>query len=244
MSKILKAPDQHVIAYHLLEGEKPGLVFLGGFMSDMEGTKARYLEDCCRRWGKQFVRFDYFGHGASSGQFEDGTIGRWLQDSLQVFDALTEGPQILVGSSMGAWLMVLLALARPQRVNALVGIAAAPDFLQDFEHLGGQHRLDLEQKGVCYFPSRYGGRPFAITQNMIDESRQHRILSHSIPVHCPVRLLHGLADLEVSWQQSVALAQKLESLDVSVTLIKGGDHRLAEASQLMLLQETIHLLLS
>lgn len=225
------------LAYRKLEGKAPGVVFLGGFRSDMTGSKALYLEDCCREWGVSYVRFDYFGHGASDGQFVEGTIGRWLDNSLQVIDELTEGPQILVGSSMGGWLMLLAALARPNRVRALVGIAAAPDFLQDFS-LTPEQESALEKTGVCSFPSSTG-EPYAISAELISEAKKHYLLQGDIAIHCPVRLLQGLADEDVHWEKSIQISARLRSEDVMITLVKNGDHRLSSESQLQLLSDQI-----
>ena len=236
----LSAPDASQIAYRRLAGKNPGVVFLGGYMSDMMGTKASYLEDYCRRQGRAYVRFDYFGHGASEGDLKrGGTIGRWLQDTLLVLDKLTEGPQILVGSSMGGWLMVLAALQRPEKVHALVGIAAAPDFIEDFQRLSPAQQAALSKDGLCYLPSEYGEQSLCVTRDLIEEGRQHCILQAPISLTCPVRLLHGLADKDVDWSKSLALADRLLSSDVRLTLIKGGDHRLSSESQLQLLADSL-----
>ncbi len=231
------------IAYYQTPGRAPGVVFLGGFMSDMSGTKATYLEACCRAWGRAYVRFDYFGHGSSAGKLEEGTIGGWLEDTLLVLDELTEGPQILVGSSMGAWLMVLAALRRVDKIQGLVGIAAAADFIEDFERLSSVEVQALKKDGICYLPSQYGDKPYPITQNLITEGHTHRILQAPIALNCPVRLLHGLSDTDVSWHKSVKLAECLNSNDVIVTLIKGGDHRLSEEPHLELLANNLTSLL-
>jgi pimeloyl-ACP methyl ester carboxylesterase len=226
----------HHIAYHKIPGHSPGILFLGGFMSDMTGIKATYLQSVCEDLGRAYVRFDYFGHGASSGKFEDGTIGGWLEDSLFVLDHLTEGPQIVVGSSMGGWLMVLLALRRPDRIKGLVGIASAPDFIEDLAHM----RVVQDAKNsVCYLPSKSGDMTYAITPRLIAEGRTHSVLKAPIALSCPVRLLHGLSDSDVPWQKSVKLAERLESSDVRLTLVKNGDHRLSEPTHLALLKQSV-----
>ena len=239
MESILHPSDNNHIAYQKLEGTGPGVVFLGGFMSDMQGEKARYLETCCRSWGRAYVRFDYFGHGGSSGDFKEATVSRWLEDVLLVLDTLTEGPQVLVGSSMGGWLMVRAALQRIDRIKALVGIAAAPDFVEDFSKLTRQHTEALRQNGICYLPASDGSRPYIITQKLITDATQHWVLRSPIALNCSVRLLHGLSDQAVSWKKSMLLAERLISEDVQVTLVKGGDHRLSSASNLALLGETV-----
>ena len=237
--------DGATIAYHRLEGKIPGIVFLGGFMSDMTGTKALALEDFARRQGRAFVRFDYLGHGASSGKFEEGTIGRWAEDAVAVIDELTQGPQILVGSSMGGWIMLLAALARPERVAGLLGIAAAPDFTEDliYAELDAAARETLEREGVYHQPSEYDA-PYPITKRLIDEARSHLLLRGRIPVQVPVRLLQGMRDDAVPWQWSPKLAGQLESEDVEITLVKAGDHRLSEPADLARLERTLEELIA
>lgn len=219
----------------------PGVIFLNGFRSDMTSTKAVYLESISQKYGHAYIRFDYFGHGASHGRFEEGTLGQWLEDTLVVLDELTTGPQILVGSSMGGWIMLLVALRRSTRIQALIGIAAAPDFVEDFERLTPEQYAGLRENGVCYFPSHYGD-PYPITRQFIEEGQQHRILGRPLAIHCPVRLLHGLSDADVSWQKSLALTECLLSNDVSLTLVKNGDHRLSKEADLKLLENTLRAL--
>jgi pimeloyl-ACP methyl ester carboxylesterase len=210
------------------------LVFLGGFMSDMTGTKACALEAFARERGQAFLRFDYAGHGASSGAFADGTIGRWAEDAVAALDALSGGPQILIGSSMGGWIMLLAALARPERVAGLVGIAPAPDFTEDliWAGAGPEARSAWERDGVYHEPSDYGEEPYPITLRLIEEGRQHLLLRGPIALACPVRLIHGMRDADVPWETSLRLAGALESHDVEVTLVKDGDHRMSEPPDL------------
>lgn len=231
------------LAYYKTVAETPtlpGVIFLGGFMSDMTGTKAVFLEQYCRERGQGFVRFDYQGHGASSGRFEDGTIGRWLQDALDVFDTLTEGPQIVVGSSMGGWLALLLALRRPERVAGLIGLAPAPDFSDDVYHheLTQQQRHEIEEKGVTYLPNLYGA-PYPLTRQLFDEARQHYLLQQEIAIYCPVRLIHGRQDPDVPWQKSEKIKEKLLSQDVKIYWVEEGDHRLSRDQDLSLIGETV-----
>ncbi len=236
----LERQDGATIAYHRSAGKSPGLIFLGGFRSDMTGTKATALEDYARQRGRAFLRFDYFGHGESSGDFEAGTIGRWAEDAVAVLDALSEGPQVLVGSSMGGWLMLLAALARRDRVAALVGIAAAPDFTQDlmWDRFTPEVRETLRRDGVYREPSDYG-EPLAITRRLIEEGREHLLLRGPLGLGCPVRLLHGMADPDVPWELSPQLAQRLESEDVEIHLVKDGDHRLSTPDNLALLADVL-----
>lgn len=229
------------IAYHCTRGESPGVIFLGGFRSDMTGTKATALEQACREAGRAFVRFDYFGHGASSGEFRAGTIGRWFEDALAVLEQLTTGPQVLVGSSMGGWIMLLLARARPDRVAGLVGIAAAPDFTEDlmWDTFDETIRATLETDGIYFEPSPYDPEPTPIAHALIVEGRQHLILRQPIPFDGPVRLIHGLDDADVPWQHAMKTVDALTSRDVAVTLIKGGDHRLSEPAQISQILRTV-----
>jgi pimeloyl-ACP methyl ester carboxylesterase len=242
---ILSRTDGATIAYRRRAGAAPGIVFLGGFMSDMSGTKARALDAFCRARGQAYLRFDYFAHGASSGDFADATIGRWRDDALAVLDALTQGPQILVGSSIGGWIMLLAALARPMRVAALVGIAAAPDATElMWERLPAEVREAIMREGAARLPSAYSAAGYLYTRKLIEDGRRHLLMRAPIPIRSPVRLLHGMRDPDVPWRTSLALAEKLESNDVEVTLVKDGDHRLSTDRDLALLARTIDELLS
>lgn len=237
----LARPDGAAIAYRRLAGKAPGIVFLGGFLSDMSGTKALFLEEYCRRRGQAYVRFDYFGHGESGGEFAEGTIGRWREDAIAVIDSLTGGPQILVGSSMGGWIMLLAALARPERIAALVGIAPAPDFTEELlpKRLTPEQRHELDESGAVALPSEYDADGYLYTRVLIEDGRKHLLLGGPIPLDAPVRLLHGLADASVPWELSLRLAEQLQSHDVTVTLVKGGDHRLSSEAALARLAQTM-----
>ena len=243
--RIISREDGATIAYHSDPGRGPGVVFLTGFKSDMTGGKALALERFCRSEGRAYVRFDYFGHGRSSGAFADGTIGRWLDDAVFVLDRLTEGPQVLVGSSMGGWIMLLVALARPDRVAGLVGTAAAADFTQDLLDgaFDARQRRALERDGVVEIPNCYGEEPYPITRRLIEEGRDHLLLQGEIPFDGPVRLIHGLEDEDVPWRTSLELARRLRCRDVEVRLVKGGDHRLSEPDDLERLCATLGALL-
>lgn len=228
------------LAFRRLEGRKPGIVFLGGFHSDMTGTKAAALAAHCRAVERAFVRFDYAGHGASSGRFEEGTIGGWLADALRVLDEAAEGPQVLVGSSMGGWIMLLAALARPERVRGLVGVAAAPDFTEEliWGRLSGADRGRIMEEGSLLRPSAHGTEPCPVTRRLIEEGRTHLLLKGPIGVRCPVRLIHGMADADVPWEVSLRLCGCLSGADVEFTLVKGGDHRLSSPDDIRRLTET------
>ena len=221
-------------------GAAPAVVFLGGYASDMTGTKATYLEAWCRDQGRAFVRFDYQGHGHSSGDFLDGTIGGWRDDALAVVRECTAGPLVLVGSSMGAWIMLLAALAIPERIHGLVGVAAAPDFTEDllWRRLAPDQRAALRRDGVIRLPSAYG-EPLPFTWRLVEDGRRHLVLRGPIPLTCPVRLLHGTADEDVPWETSRRLATALTGRDVALTLVKDGGHRLSEPHELALLGSAI-----
>ncbi|WP_420563023.1 alpha/beta hydrolase [Thalassobaculum sp.] len=235
--KTLTTEDGETLAYHHTPGRAPGILFCGGFMSDMTGTKALALEALARERGQAFTRFDYRGHGQSSGAFRDGTIGKWKADALAVFDAVTEGPVVVVGSSMGGWIALLLALARPERVAGLVGIAAAPDFTEDlmWAEFDETVRRTLTTERVYLEPSDYSDEPYTITMDLIEEGRNHLIMRGPIPIAAPVRLLHGMRDTSVPHRLSVLLAERLETDDVQVHLVKDGDHRLSTERDLALL---------
>jgi len=234
----LERPGGQRLAYHRRAGEGPGIVFLGGYASDMTGTKATYLDRWCAERGRCFLRFDYSGHGQSSGDFADGTIGSWADDALAAFDALTEGPQILVGSSMGGWIMLILALARPERVRGLVGIAAAPDFSQDlWLGLSDDQRRTVERDSVLTLDE--DGEPLLITRDFFSDGRDHLMLRGPLKIDCPVRLLQGMRDTAVPWQTAVTLADRLVGDDVVVELVKDGDHRLSRDQDLARLTAAI-----
>lgn len=238
---ILPRPDGATIAYRAVAGVAPGIVFLSGFRSDMTGTKALFLDDYCRRHGRGYVRFDYYGHGASSGDFAEGTIGRWADDAIAVIDSLTTGPQILVGSSMGGWIMLLAARARPERIHALVGIAAAPDFTEDslWPRLNEAQREEIMREGRVVLASDYDPAGYLYTRKLLEDGREHLVLRSPLPVARPVRLLHGMRDASVPWRRSLAIAEHIGGGDVRVTLVKDGDHRLSRDEDLALLAQTI-----
>ena len=233
---VLARPDGPPLAYRRVAGRGPGVVFLGGFMSDMTGEKARALDDHCRQRGHAFLRFDYRGHGASGGRFEEAVLSDWLADTLEVLDRLTEGPQLLVGSSMGGWLMLLAALARPERVHALIGIAPAPDFVRRMEAgLTADQRQALDERGLFLRPSEYGDGPYTFTKALIEDSKRHCLMDSPIPILRPVRLLHGMRDAAVPWRESLRLAEQLRGEDVRTIFVKDGDHRLSRPADLALL---------
>ena len=231
---------QDTLAYARLAGCGPGVVFFGGFRSDMDGSKALALRDHCQAQRRAFLRFDYSGHGTSAGRFEDGTIGQWSADALAVFDALTEGPQILIGSSMGGWIALLLARARPSRVAGFIGIAPAPDFTETLMWPGFNEtqRSEIMARGVLHIPSQYGA-PTPITRALIEDGRRHNVLDAPIRLGAPVRILQGMADPDVPWRHALRLMQALEGGDARLILVKDADHRLSRPEDLRLLTETL-----
>lgn len=216
------------------EASRPGLFWLGGFHSDMAGTKALALDGFAARQGRACTRFDYSGHGESGGAFEDGTIGQWLEDALAVFDRFCIGPQVVVGSSMGGWLALLLArelLRRGARgrLAGMVLIAPAPDFTEDlmWNVFPAEVRAEIEQRGQWMRPSAYGEAPYPITRALIEEGRNHLVLNGAIQTGCPVRILQGARDPDVPWQHAFQLTALMPAEDVVFTLIQDGDHRLS-----------------
>ncbi len=223
------------IAVRARAGAAPGLFWLGGFNSDMKGTKALALDQWAADHSRACVRFDYSGHGESGGKFVDGTIGRWLEESLVVFEQFCSGPQVVIGSSMGGWMALLLAreVAKRPRTAALAGlvlIAPAPDFTEELMWKGFSPgiRQEIETTGVWLRPSQYGdGTPYPITRALIEEGRNHLLLGGSIDVGCPVHILQGGQDPDVPWRHAFALAHRLPADDVVLTMIQDGDHRLS-----------------
>lgn len=230
----LERADDERLAWRRVAGAGPTVVWLGGFRSEMSGTKAQALADWALARSRAFLRFDYLGHGVSSGAFETGTIGRWREDALAVIDALTEGPLVLVGSSMGGWLAVLAALARPERVQALVLIAPAADFTEALmaPEIPPEGRAALARNGVWLRPSLYGD-PYPVTARLLEEGKVWSVLTGAtIPITAPVRILQGGEDPDVPWRHALRLAEALEGPDVVFTLIRDGDHRLSREADI------------
>jgi pimeloyl-ACP methyl ester carboxylesterase len=243
--QILSRHDGTSIAYNRLKGKSAGVVFLGGFMSDMTGSKAIALETHCKQRGQAFLRFDYSGHGQSSGAFSDGTISKWTDDAIFAIEKLSDGPQILVGSSMGGWIMLLAALRMQKKVAGLIGLAAAPDFTEDLiaHELNDEQRLSMQRDGFVLVPCDYDDKPYTITQSLIDDGRNNLLLNNNISLNQPVRLIQGLKDKDVPWATALNLQEKLTSDDVETTLVKNGDHRLSGPHDIKRLTKTLDLLL-
>jgi pimeloyl-ACP methyl ester carboxylesterase len=235
-STVGTGPAARRIAVRARAGAGPGLFWLGGFKSDMKGTKAEALDRWAWERGRAMVRFDYSGHGESGGDFLAGTIGRWLEESLAVFDAFCRGPQVAIGSSMGGWLALLLArelagrgAAANAQVTGLVLVAPAVDFTEElmWKRFSPGVRREIEDKGVWARPSQYSAEPYLITRGLIEEARKHLLLDRMIETGCPVRILQGVQDPDVPWQHAVELSARFARDDVVLTLVKDGDHRLS-----------------
>jgi pimeloyl-ACP methyl ester carboxylesterase len=230
-----EGPSTRKIAVRHRAGQGPGLVWLGGFKSDMQGGKAVALDGWAAEHGRAAVRFDYSGHGESSGDFADGTIGSWLEDSIAVFERFCTGPQVLIGSSMGGWMALLLAREIRKRAGkaslaGLVLIAPAPDFTEElmWKNFSPEVKKEIETRGFWLRPSEYGdGTPYPITRKLIEEGRNHLVLGSAIDLGCPVRILQGAQDPDVPWQHAFALTHRLPADDVVLTMIQDGDHRLS-----------------
>ena len=237
----LRRADGTRLALEQREGRDPALVFLPGYMSDMTGSKALALDGWAATQGRACLRFDYAGCGESDGDFETQTLTGWRDDALLAIDTMASGPVVLVGSSMGGWLMLLVALARPERVAGLVGIAAAPDFT-DWGY-SQEEKLEILSAGRLEQPSDHGPERSVMTRAFWQSGEAHRLLHAPLAIDCPVRLLHGQRDPDVPWHHSVHLASLLRSDDVQVTLVKDGDHRLSREQDVALLLRTTESLL-
>ncbi|SDW57855.1 Alpha/beta hydrolase family protein [Ruegeria halocynthiae] len=239
-TKFLETAQGRRLAYHKTEGSGPIIVFLGGLKSDMEGTKAVHLEACARAREQGFLRFDYSGHGESSGAFTDGCIGDWHEDTLAAVLRLTDGPMIVVGSSMGGWQALLLARVMPERIVAMVTIAAAPDFTEDgyWASFSDQQKADLETVGHVELPSDYM-EPYVITKRMIEDGRDRLILRTPLDLPFPVRFLQGTADTAVSTDTAVRLLNHAKGPDMQLLLVKDADHRFSDGPCLGLIERAV-----
>jgi len=229
------------IAYHYSEAKGPTVVFCGGYMSDMEGTKAIFLENSCKELGISYLMFDYSGHGKSSEEFVDGTIGIWTQDALSVIDEVTKGELIIVGSSMGGWIGLLVSLARKDRLKAFIGIAAAPDFTRElmWDNYSPAIKETLKRDGIYLEPSDYSDEPYKVSYKLIQDGENHILLNEPIDLNCPIRLFHGLFDEDVPYSYSSRIAEKVISNDVIISFNKSGDHRLSSEADLNRLKQAI-----
>lgn len=233
------------IAYHKTEGAGPGVVFLGGFKSDMEGTKAIYLEDWAKANNRAFLRLDYTGHGQSSGDFLNGSIGEWARDAVAAIVELTDGPQRLVGSSMGGWISLLVYKAVPEKVAGFVGIAAAPDFTEDsmWEGFDADQQAALQEGGQVALPSEYSDEPYIITRKLIEDGRNQLVLRSPLNMQIPVHLLQGTADTDVDISVALQLLSHMKGENIRLTLVKDADHRFSNPENLELLKQTVETIL-
>ena len=223
---------------HLSKSATVGLMFLGGFASDKEGSKALALEALALERGYDFLRFDYLAHGNSGGDFEtQGCISRWLTDVLAMLDEKTRGPQVLIGSSMGGWLALLAAKARPERLKAVVGIAAAPDFATDLtpEKLGPEALAEIDAKGVYYEPTPYGPDPYIWTKLLLEDAKTQRVLDGGLSLPCPLHLIQGQEDPDVPWAHALKILQTVRAPRLDLSLIADGDHRLSREEDIALI---------
>ena len=242
----IKSSAGHRLAYKISDGSDPVVVFLPGYKSDMSGTKATMLNDYCHSTGQSCLLFDYSGHGVSEGEFIEGSIGRWAQDSVEVIEQVAgQRPVILVGSSMGGWVMLLTALKLQQQVVAMLGIAVAPDFTEDlmWEDFTEKQKNELENKGVIYLPSEYD-EPLPVTYRAILDGRNNLLLRDEINITCPSRFIHGMCDADVPWEVSLKTINRLKATDVQLRLLKDGDHRLSNDDQLAIIRQMLSELIS
>ena len=246
MTTYLTTPQGRHIAYVRTPGKEPGVVFLGGFRSDMTGSKALHLQAWAEAAGRSFLRFDYSGHGASRGAFIDGAISDWREDAVAVIETLTEGPQVLVGSSMGGWIGLLLARDLPGRVGGLVGIAAAPDFTEAMweDEFSLAERTRLLEEGLVLRPSDYSDEPYPITRRLIEDGKANLVMNGPLHLPLPVRLLQGTADTDVPSAVALKLFEHISSPDLRLTLVRDADHRFSTPTCLALIVETVEAVLA
>lgn len=239
----LKRDDAPDLAYIFSEGDPtlPTVMFLTGFRSDMYGTKALYLEEACRKRNQPYIRFDYRGHGRSGGRFEDGTIGLWTQDALDILESLTQGPVVAVGSSLGGWIALNIAQRRADRITGLVGIAAAPDFTRSVRAgLNPEQQSALMRDGYVDLPNDYSDEPYRFTAALLDDGEQYCLLDRAVAISCPVRLIQGMLDDDVEWQTAHRIKNAIVApSDADVFLVEQGDHRLSRPEDLALIDRQV-----
>lgn len=249
MVQYLKRDNKPDLAYVEIDAlsapqDQPTIMFLGGFRSDMEGTKAIFLENLCKEKGLAYLRFDYSGHGISKGKFEEGCIGDWAKDAADILAYCVKGPVVLVGSSMGGWISLLLALAKPDQVKALVGLASAPDFTKIMEkRMSEEQRQALEEDGYFALENDYSDEPYIITKRLIDDGRDQSLLDGDIDIQCPVRLIQGKKDVDVAWETADIIKNAVTHDDVEVILLDDADHRLSSPEELQILKIVLEKLL-
>lgn len=245
MTEFLVRDQAPNLTYVKTEGSKrmdnvPTVMFLGGFRSDMQGTKATYFEQKCKERGQSYIRFDYRGHGESEGEFDEACISDWARDASDILDHCTSGPVVLVGSSMGGWISLLIALQQSERVKAIIGLAAAPDFTTWMEaDMNEEQKTSLETKGFFELPNDYDDEPYIITKKLLEDGRENSLLDLSINIDVPVRLIQGMKDADVEWQTAHRIKNAITGEDVEVLLLEEADHRLSEPDQLEIIDSVI-----
>ena len=241
MTEFLTSPQNRRLAYHQSPGAAPTVVFLGGFRSDMEGTKAIHLESWARGRGQGFLRLDYSGHGQSSGEFLEGCIGDWTDDAEAMISMVCDGPVVFVGSSMGGWVSLILAGRMSEKIKGIVGIAAAPDFTEDSMWAGfsEDQQNELARIGHVALPSDYSDEPYIITRRLIEDGRNHLVLRRPLPLPYPVRLLQGTADADVDLSVALRLIDHTDGPDIRLTLVKDADHRFSTPECLALIEQSV-----
>lgn len=234
---LLERKNLPPLAYNRIAGKAPCVIFLGGFRSDMQGTKAVYLEESCKAAGRAFIRFDYSGHGSSGGEFNEGTIGSWLADSLDIIDNLVEGPLVLAGSSMGGWISLLAARLRYERVKGLIGLAAAPDFTEEI-YRENREACDTQfrERGWFGLPNDYSPDPYVITRKLVEEGRRHLLLQKPHRYGIPITLVQGMQDTDVRWPEVLRIRESILDENVEVILIGSADHRLSRPQDLKVIE--------
>ena len=240
----LETRSKRMLAFHKTEGTAPTVVFLGGFKSEMSGTKALHLEDWAKRTGNSYLRFDYSGHGVSSGVFSEGCIGDWADDAEEIIQRTTDGPLILIGSSMGGWISYLMAQRITRRIAALITIAAAPDFTEDgfWTQFSDQQKSEVAENNITFLASEYG-EPYPITRRLIEDGRNHLILRSPFQVDFPVRMLQGDQDQSVTRETALRLFDHMEGGDIHLSFLKGGNHSLSSPENLAVLESHLNILI-
>ncbi len=240
----LETRSKQMLAFHKTEGTGPTVIFLGGFKSEMTGTKALHLEDWAKRTGNSYLRFDYSGHGVSSGVFSEGCIGDWANDAEEVIQRTTDGPLVLIGSSMGGWISCILAQRMAERIAGLITIAAAPDFTEDefWTQFSDRQKSQITENNIIYLPSEYG-EPYPITRRLIEDGRKHLILRSRFQVDFPVRMLQGDQDQSVTRETALRFFDHVEGGDIHLSFLKGGDHSLSTPENLAVLENHLNSLI-
>lgn len=241
----LEREHKPTLAYHTIPADGAGkslptVIFMGGYRSDMTGTKATYLEKQCAARGQAYVRFDYRGHGESDGIFADSTIGDWLEDALAIFDLTVKKKAIIVGSSMGGWIALLTGLLREHKIAGLIGIAAAPDFTEElYSRLSDAQKQALEEHGIAHIPNDYSDEPYIYKKSFYEEAKSHLILEQKHNVKFPIRLIQGMQDADVPWETALKIQKAFDNKELDVVMIDDGDHRLSRPQDLEIIDREI-----